>query len=91
MLISLTMSSAREHPPKDCVGSLAQLDIARFVFYNYTWELDNPDYSTYNGHLIPARIPLTAIISGTFSFLLAGIYLRPAKAPWSEEKWPRAT
>jgi hypothetical protein len=40
MLISLSMSSTREHPPKDCVGSLAQLDIARFVFYNYTWELD---------------------------------------------------
>ena len=78
MLISLTMSNAREHPPKHCVGSLAQLNIARFVFYNYTWELDGPDYSTYNGHLIPARIPLTAIISGAFSYSLAGVYLQPA-------------
>ena len=72
MLISLTMSSARRHSPKDFVYSFAQRGIARFVFYNYTWDLEGPDYSTYNGHLIPARIPISAIISGTFSSLLAG-------------------
>ncbi|KAK2463845.1 hypothetical protein APHAL10511_004150 [Amanita phalloides] len=35
-----------------------------FVFYNYTWDMDGPDYADYNGHLIPSRIPLTALISG---------------------------
>ncbi|KAH7885742.1 hypothetical protein F5I97DRAFT_1145854 [Phlebopus sp. FC_14] len=35
-----------------------------FVFDNYTWERDGPEYADYNGKLIPARIPLSAIISG---------------------------
>ncbi|KAG1878746.1 hypothetical protein C8R48DRAFT_688255 [Suillus tomentosus] len=35
-----------------------------FVFDNFTWERDAPDYSTFNGKLIPSRIPLSAIISG---------------------------
>ncbi|PFH46474.1 hypothetical protein AMATHDRAFT_43580 [Amanita thiersii Skay4041] len=35
-----------------------------FVFYNYTWNMDGPDFSEYNGHPIPSRIPLSAIISG---------------------------
>ncbi|KII84728.1 hypothetical protein PLICRDRAFT_179075 [Plicaturopsis crispa FD-325 SS-3] len=34
-----------------------------FVFDNYTWDRDGPDYSEYNGHLIPSRIPLSAMIS----------------------------
>ena len=76
MLISLPMASAREYPPNDCVGSFGQFNIARFVSYD---ERDSPDYpTTYNGHLIPARIPLTAIISGAFSYSLAGVYLQPA-------------
>jgi hypothetical protein len=37
-----------------------------FVFNNFTWERDALDYSTFNGKLIPSRIPLSAIISGTF-------------------------
>lgn len=36
----------------------------RFVFDNYTWARDGPEYAAYNGRLIPARIPLSAIISG---------------------------
>ncbi|KAI6095656.1 hypothetical protein EV401DRAFT_2062431 [Pisolithus croceorrhizus] len=35
-----------------------------FVFDNYTWDPDGPDYSVYNGKLIPSRIPHSAIISG---------------------------
>ncbi|KAM6496678.1 hypothetical protein JOM56_007151 [Amanita muscaria] len=35
-----------------------------FVFYNYSWSLDEPSFSEYHGHLIPSRIPLTALISG---------------------------
>jgi hypothetical protein len=60
MLISLTMSSAREHPPKDCVGSLAQLSVARFVFYNYTWELDLKRTMgiSYQHGYISRRLPL---------------------------------
>ena len=38
----------------------------RFVFDNFTWALDGPEYVEYNGKLIPARIPLSAIISGVF-------------------------
>jgi len=39
----------------------------RFVFDNYTWARDGPEYVEYNGKLIPARIPLSAIISGASS------------------------
>lgn len=39
----------------------------RFVFDNYTWARDGPEHVEYNGKLIPARIPLSAIISGASS------------------------
>ncbi|KZT02026.1 uncharacterized protein LAESUDRAFT_706598 [Laetiporus sulphureus 93-53] len=35
-----------------------------FVFDNYTWNRDGPDYTDYNGKLIPSRIPLSALIGG---------------------------
>ncbi|KAH9947084.1 hypothetical protein B0H21DRAFT_740272 [Amylocystis lapponica] len=35
-----------------------------FVFDNYTWNREGPDYTDYNGHLIPSRIPLSALITG---------------------------
>ncbi|PFH46472.1 hypothetical protein AMATHDRAFT_51022 [Amanita thiersii Skay4041] len=35
-----------------------------FVFYNYTWNHNNGDYSRYNGKLIPSRVPLSALLSG---------------------------
>ncbi|KAL4062369.1 hypothetical protein J3A83DRAFT_4110097 [Scleroderma citrinum] len=35
-----------------------------FVFDNFTWNPDGPDYSEFNGKLIPSRIPLSAIMSG---------------------------
>ncbi|OBZ68587.1 hypothetical protein A0H81_11554 [Grifola frondosa] len=35
-----------------------------FVFDNYTWNPDGPDYSDWNGHTIPSRIPLTALLQG---------------------------
>ncbi|KAI0354759.1 hypothetical protein OH77DRAFT_1425875 [Trametes cingulata] len=34
------------------------------VFNNYTWNKDGSDYSEFNGHLIPSRIPLAALIRG---------------------------
>lgn len=36
----------------------------RFVFDNFTWDRDGPEFSDYNGKLIPARIPMSAMISG---------------------------
>ncbi|KAF8625525.1 hypothetical protein AX17_006837 [Amanita inopinata Kibby_2008] len=35
-----------------------------FVFYNYSWNMDGPEFSDFNGHTIPSRIPLSAIITG---------------------------
>ncbi|KAJ7789194.1 hypothetical protein B0H14DRAFT_2945210 [Mycena olivaceomarginata] len=35
-----------------------------YVFDNYTWDRDGPEISSWNGHSIPARIPLSALISG---------------------------
>src|SRR6266550_2898286 len=81
MLISLTMSSAREHQNFAFIRFIAQLDLARFVFYNYTWDLTSPDYSTYNGHVVPARIPLSAIIAGTFLPLVSGFCSRTPRRP----------
>ncbi|KAL1951009.1 hypothetical protein VTO73DRAFT_158 [Trametes versicolor] len=34
------------------------------VFNNYTWNKDGSDYSDFNGHLIPSRVPLAALIRG---------------------------
>ena len=38
--------------------------VRRFVFDNYTWDRDGGDYADWNGHKIPSRIPLSAMISG---------------------------
>ena len=47
------------------VSYLFRADRTRsFVFDNYTWEPKSPEYSFYHGKLIPARIPLAAMISG---------------------------
>ncbi|KAI0683421.1 hypothetical protein BC835DRAFT_1395213 [Cytidiella melzeri] len=35
-----------------------------YVFDNYTWQLDGPEVAEWNGNKIPARIPLSAFISG---------------------------
>ncbi|EGN95083.1 hypothetical protein SERLA73DRAFT_187372 [Serpula lacrymans var. lacrymans S7.3] len=43
---------------------LARVTKRAFVFDNFTWDQDGPDYSEYNGKLIPSRIPLSAMISG---------------------------
>lgn len=44
---------------------LAYLTRRIHVFDNYTWNADDPaDFSSYNGNLIPSRIPLTALLSG---------------------------
>ncbi|KAG1817145.1 uncharacterized protein BJ212DRAFT_1351237 [Suillus subaureus] len=43
---------------------LAHATRRAFVFDNFTWERNAIDYSTFNGKLIPSRIPLSAIISG---------------------------
>lgn len=40
------------------------MSFGSFVFDNFTWERDGPEYSNYNGKLIPSRIPLSAMISG---------------------------
>jgi hypothetical protein len=38
----------------------------RYVFDNYTWDREGPEISSWNGHSIPARIPLSALISGMY-------------------------
>jgi hypothetical protein len=43
---------------------LAYVTKRAFVFDNFTWDRDGPEYSNYNGKLIPSRIPLSAMISG---------------------------
>ncbi|KAJ7692998.1 hypothetical protein B0H17DRAFT_1159545 [Mycena rosella] len=35
-----------------------------YVFDNYTWAREGPEISSFNGKLIPARIPLSALITG---------------------------
>ncbi|KAF7309248.1 hypothetical protein MIND_00295100 [Mycena indigotica] len=35
-----------------------------YVFDNYTWHREGPEITTWNGHLIPSRIPLSALIFG---------------------------
>ncbi|KAI0756218.1 hypothetical protein C8Q80DRAFT_1127284 [Daedaleopsis nitida] len=35
-----------------------------FVFNNYTWNKDGSDHTDFNGHLIPSRIPISAILRG---------------------------
>ena len=40
------------------------LILARYVFDNYTWDKTSGDFSTFNGKPIPARVPLTALLSG---------------------------
>ena len=38
----------------------------RFVWYNYTWNCDEGSrYSDYNGKMIPSRVPLSTMLSGT--------------------------
>jgi len=35
-----------------------------YVFDNFTWDRDGPDYAEWGGKKIPSRIPLSALISG---------------------------
>ncbi|KAF7965096.1 hypothetical protein HWV62_45727 [Athelia sp. TMB] len=46
------------------LAHLAYVTKRSFVFDNFTWSYDDELYSEYNGKLIPARIPLTAMITG---------------------------
>lgn len=55
-------SSVSRHQPT--TTHHAPLFFYSFVFDNYTWARDGPEYAEFNGKLIPARIPLSAIISG---------------------------
>jgi hypothetical protein len=43
---------------------LAYLSNRIYVFENYTWEKTSGDFSSFNGKPIPARVPLTALLSG---------------------------
>lgn len=44
----------------------------RFVFDNYTWNRDGPEYSEFNGKRVPSRIPLSVFVAGP---LAGGPYL----------------
>ncbi|KAL6307767.1 hypothetical protein BKA93DRAFT_727030 [Sparassis latifolia] len=54
-----------------------------YVFDNYTWNRDGSDYTSYNGRLIPSRIPLSALIQGPAA---GGPFPRGDKAPRSVAK-----
>ncbi|KAH8999627.1 hypothetical protein EDB86DRAFT_650453 [Lactarius hatsudake] len=43
---------------------LAYLSNRIYVFDNYTWDKTPGDFSSFNGKPIPARVPLTALLSG---------------------------
>ncbi|KAH9023701.1 hypothetical protein EDB84DRAFT_1508301 [Lactarius hengduanensis] len=43
---------------------LAYLSKRIYVFDNYTWDKMPGDFSSFNGKPIPARVPLTALLSG---------------------------
>lgn len=45
-------------------GLLAHTTGRSFVFDDYTWNPDGSVFTDYNGHLIPSRIPLTALLGG---------------------------
>ena len=64
---------------------------SRFVFDNYTWNPDGPDYSDYNGKLIPSRIPLSAIMSGKINVLVHALefVLWYDTGPVIGASWPR--
>src|SRR5712675_1523312 len=40
-----------------------------YAFENYTWDKGESDFSNYKGKPIPARVPLTALISGMLPLL----------------------
>ncbi len=44
------------------------LTLGRYVFDNYTWDKSPGDFSTFDGKKITARVPLTALLSGTPPF-----------------------
>ncbi|KAI0794616.1 hypothetical protein C8Q74DRAFT_1445936 [Fomes fomentarius] len=58
---------------------LAHRSNRSFVMYNYSWNEDDT-YSPYNGHLIPSKIPLSAIIRGP---LVGGEWPAGDKSPLS--------
>ncbi|KAJ7147672.1 hypothetical protein C8R43DRAFT_889607 [Mycena crocata] len=65
-----------------------------FVFDNYTWDRDGPPYTLYGadeaagkaGKLIPARVPLSAMIGGP----LVGAPFPPSSSNSSSQPHPRA-
>ncbi|KAG2358954.1 hypothetical protein BDR07DRAFT_1452509 [Suillus spraguei] len=40
-----------------------------FVFDDYIWNPDGSLFTDYNGHLIPSRIPLTALLGGKYNMI----------------------
>ncbi|KAI9453286.1 hypothetical protein F5148DRAFT_1233692 [Russula earlei] len=43
---------------------LAYLSKRTYVFENYTWDMTPGDFSNFQGKPIPARVPLTSLLSG---------------------------
>jgi hypothetical protein len=48
--------------PPPCLR-LTTLSFSSYVYQNYTWDTIDGDFSSYNDNRIPARVPLTAILS----------------------------
>lgn len=64
MRILLTPPSERNYQSISSFARRTNSSCIRFVFDNYTWNPDGSDYSSWNGKLIPSRVPLSTMLSG---------------------------
>jgi len=64
------------------------LFFSRYVFDNYTWDKTSDDFSSFNGKPIPARVPLTALLSGTSSLCICVHLITSAPGPVAGDPFP---
>jgi hypothetical protein len=72
----LAYLSNRMYVLRDCAAEVTTQTFFffRYVFENYTWERTSGDFSSFNGKPIPARVPLTALLSGTAHLLFSSLF-----------------
>lgn len=68
-ILHMRLSERVLFSPLVCLNRRHRTLSFRFVFDNFTWERDGPEFTEYNGKLIPSRIPLSTMISGQWYFL----------------------
>lgn len=61
----LTYLSGRTYVSKvPYISPSAHKNPRSYVFDDYTWEKEGPEFSKFGNNWIPSRIPLSALISG---------------------------